>query len=117
MYFVILDFFGNPSLPIAMSTLLGFFLLSMTCISIGMFISSITENQIIAAFSTMGAFLLMLFAPQVTGFLKPFFLVYFFQESFITGLIMLRSIIIFLVLTLLFIVFTIIVLQKRKSFK
>ena len=117
MYFFVLDYFGDPSLPIALSTLLGFFLLSMACISIGMFISSITENQIIAAFATMGTFLFLLFAPQMFGALKPFFLVYFFQESFISGLIMLRSIIVFLVLTLLFIIFTILILQKRKSFK
>ena len=117
MYFFILKYFGNPSLPIALSSLLGFFLLSLSCIAIGMFISSVTENQIISAFATIGVFLLMLLGPQMTDFLKPFFVAYFFQDSFITGLVALKTIILFLALTLLFIILTIIVLQKRKSIK
>lgn len=117
MYFLILNYFGNPSLPIATATLLGFFLLSLAYLSLGMFISSITENQVIAAVVTMAAFFFMLFGPQITNVLKPIFLLYYFQESFITGLIMVKSIIVFVAFILLFLLLTILVLQKRKSIK
>ncbi len=117
MYFFILNYFGNPSLPIALTTLLGFFLFCISGIAIGMFVSSITENQIISAFATIGVFLLMLFGPQLTNLFKPFYTVYFFQESFLTGLVKLKSVILFIALTVLFILLTIIGLQKRKSLK
>lgn len=117
MYFAILKYFGNPSLPIAITTLFGFFLFCLSGLAIGMFISSITENQIISAFATIGVFLLMLFGSQITGAIKPFYIVYFFQESFLTGLVKLSNVILFLAITLLFILLTILVLQKRKSLR
>lgn len=117
MYFFILNYFGTPSISIAVATLLGFFLLSLAYLSLGMFISSITENQIISAVATMFAFLFMLFGPQIASALKPIFLLYFFQESFITGLIMVKTIIVFISFILLFLLLTILVLQKRKSIK
>ena len=40
MYFGILKYFGNPSLVVAINTLVGFFLLSLAYISFGMFASS-----------------------------------------------------------------------------
>ena len=61
MYFIILDYFGNPSLLVALSTLFGFFLLSLAYISFGMFASSITENQIVASVITIGAFMAIWF--------------------------------------------------------
>ena len=117
MYFVILSYFGSPSLPIALTTLLGFFLLSLSYIALGMFISSITENQIISGIATMFVFLFMLFGSRITSILSPISLVYFFEESFITGLIMVKDIILFVAFILLFVLLTILVLQKRKSIK
>ena len=43
MYFIILKAFGEPSLLVALTTLLGFFLLSLAYISFGMFASSIKK--------------------------------------------------------------------------
>ena len=117
MYYGILDYFGDPSLPIALSTLLGFFLLSLSFISIGMFISSLSENQIISAFVTIGVFLLLLFGSNIAGVFNAFNLSRFFQESFITGLVMVKNIILFLAIIILFILLTIIFLQKRKNLK
>ena len=57
MYFAILSYFGKPSIVVAASTLLGFFLLSLAYISFGMFASSITENQIVACVVTIFAFI------------------------------------------------------------
>ena len=47
MYYGILNYFGKPSLLVSITTLGGFFLLSLSYISFGMFASSITENQIV----------------------------------------------------------------------
>lgn len=116
MYFVILDYFGNPSLEVAISTLLGFFLLSLAYISFGMFASSITENQIVASVLTIGVFLAMWFLPNIVSILEVFSLIYKF-ESFPSGMVSVSEIITFVSFTLLFILLTIIVLQRRKSVK
>lgn len=55
-YLIILSLFGAPHIQTAIVTLLGFFMLSMSYISFGMFASSITENQIIAGVITIRIF-------------------------------------------------------------
>ena len=116
MYFAILKFFGNPSFTIAISTLLGFFLLSLAYISFGMFVSSITENQIVAAVITIGVFMGMWFLPYLNDFFELFSLINKFN-NFAYGLVSISELITFVSFTLLFILLTIIVLQRRKSIK
>ena len=114
MYFIILDYFGNPSLLVALSTLFGFFLLSLAYISFGMFASSITENQIVASVITIGAFMAIWFLPNLLPILDVFSLITKF-ENFPTGLISVSEIITFVSFAVLFILLTIIILQRRKS--
>ena len=116
MYFAILDYFGNPSLKVALSTLLGFWLLSFAYLSFGMFASSITENQIVAYFITTGAFLLMWFLPDINNNLQIFSLINMF-DKFPQGIISISEIITFVSFALLFILLTVILLQRRKNFK
>ncbi len=116
MYFGILKYFGDPSLKVAFSTLLGFFLLSLAYLSFGMFASSLTENQIIAYFLTAGAFLLMWFLPDIEESLRIFSLISMF-DKFPEGLITVSEVVTFVSFTILFILLTIIVLQRRKSVK
>ncbi len=116
MYFIILDYFGNPSLLVALSTLFGFFLLSLAYISFGMFASSITENQIVASVITIGAFMAIWFLPNLLPILDVFSLITKF-ENFPTGLISVSEIITFVSFAVLFILLTIIILQRRKSVK
>ena len=54
---LILTAFGRVNLVGAYASLLGFVLLGAACISIGTFLSSLTENQIIAYLSTFGVLL------------------------------------------------------------
>ena len=54
---LILTTFGRVNLIGAYASLLGFVLLGAACISIGTFLSSLTENQIIAYLSTFGVLL------------------------------------------------------------
>jgi ABC-2 type transport system permease protein len=116
MYFAILSFFGKPSLVTAISTLAGFFLLSLAYISFGMFASSITENQIVASVLTIGVFMAMWFLPYASNIFSVFSLIDKF-ENFPSGLISISEIITFVSFTVLFVLLTIITLQRRKSVK
>lgn len=51
-YPLIMSRFGTVSMPMAYSALLGFFLLGCANIAVGLFLSSVTESQIIAAVLT-----------------------------------------------------------------
>ncbi len=116
MYFFILKFFGEPSFIVAMTTLFGFFLLSAAYISFGMFASSITENQIVASILTIGVFIAMWFLPYINEAFATFSLIDMF-DKFPSGMISLTEIITFVSFSLLFIILTIIILQRRKSIK
>ncbi len=116
MYFAILKYFGEPSLKVALSTLFGFFLLSLAYLSFGMFASSITESQIVAYFLTAGTFLLMWFLPNMNSSLTLFSLINMF-EKFPEGLITISEVVTFVSFTILFVLLTIVILQRRKSVK
>lgn len=110
IYYFILAYFGKPSLMIAITTLFGFLLLSLAYISLGMFISTITENQIVCCVISIGIFLSMWFLPN-----NLFSILYSFVQNFPMGLIPLADIIKFISFILLFIALTIVSLQRRKS--
>lgn len=116
IHLAILMHFGNPDLKVAAVTLLGFFLLSAAYISFGMFASSITENQIIACVLTIGVFIAMWFLPNVSSIFGAFSLMSMFQH-FPTGVIAFDEVIMFVSFSILFILLTIIILQRRKSVK
>lgn len=116
MYFAILRFFGKPSLEVAGATLFGFFLLSLAYISFGMFASSITENQIVSAVVTIFIFMGIWFLPYAFEWLEIFSVMQSF-ENFFYGLISLESIIKLISFTLVFILLTVVSLQRRKSIK
>ena len=116
MYFAILSYFGKPSLMVALSTLAGFFLLSLAYISFGMFASSLTENQIVASVITIGAFLAMWFMPYVNDIFGLFSLISKF-ENFAYGIISVSEIITFVSFAIVFVLLTILTLQRRKSVK
>ena len=60
---------GNANLKADYASILAFFLLGCVYIAVGMFISSLTESQIIAAVGTFGIILLLLLWPSLVGFL------------------------------------------------
>lgn len=117
MYFVVLSFFGNPSLQVALVTMFGFLLLSLAYLSFGMFASSITENQINAFILSVGTFLALWFLPFVNEIFKPFSLIAMFDNNFPRGIISISDIITFVSFSLLFTLLTIVVLQRKKSVK
>lgn len=56
---MVLIMFGNPEVGVMASGYLGLVLLSISFVAVGLFTSSITQNQIIAAITCFGALLLM----------------------------------------------------------
>ena len=116
IHFLILDHFGAPDIRVALCTMLGFFLLCMAYVSFGMFASSITENQIMASVITIGVFILMWFLPGVSEVFYNFSLMYMFNH-FPEGVIALNEVIRFVSFSVVFILLTIIVLQRRRSVK
>lgn len=116
MYLIILNCFGTPHILTAIVTLFGFLLLSMAYISFGMLASSITENQIIAGVITIGFFVITWFLPNFNEMFSNFSFMNMFNK-FPAGLIALDEIVIFVSFTILCILLTMIVLQRRKSVK
>ena len=114
MYFAILSFFGKPHISTALITLLGFLLLAMSYISFGILASSITENQIIAGIITIGFFILTWFLPQFNSIFTNFSLINMFSK-FPTGQIDIADTITFVTFTILCLLITIILMQRRKS--
>lgn len=116
IYYFILMYFGSPDFVSAIVTLGGFLLLGAAYISFGMFASSITENQVIAAILTIGFFILTWFLPEINEIFSSLSLINMF-DKFPSGQIDLSEIVTFVSFTLLFVALTIIVLQRRKSVK
>ena len=114
LYFGILCFFGTPHLTTALVTLLGFLLLAMSYISFGILASSITENQIIAGVITIGFFILTWFLPNFSSIFTNFSLINLFT-NFPQGQINIADTVTFITFTVMCILLTILVIQRRKS--
>ena len=70
LYPVILSQFGAVSFVTAYSALIAFFLLGGCLLSIGLFISSITESQVAAAVITLVTMLLLYFMSGLAGYVS-----------------------------------------------
>ena len=116
MYFGILCYFGSPIILVVLVAMLGFLLISGTAVSIGMFASSITESQVIAGVLTMGFLIITLFVPDLDIGLPDIAIMSFYQ-NFPSGVIKLSDVVGPVSLALMFIAFTIIVMQRRKLVK
>ena len=112
IYYIILCFFKAPNLVTTLTSMLGFLLVAMAAIALGMFISSLTEHQVVAAILTV----VVLFIPNVTGLLDIINLMDSYQK-FPAGLISFTELTTLIAFMIMFILFTIIIMQRRKSVK
>ena len=117
IYFGILSYFGEPQLGKSLVAILGFALLAIAYVSFGMFASSLTENQIIAAVISVAFFMISWFLPGFSSAFVNFSLMDAFYMSFVNGTISIQNLVLLLSFTVLFIIFTIMVIQRRKSVK
>ena len=116
MYYVILCFFQAPNIVSTLVMILGFLLLSIAAISLGMFASSITENQVIAAIITIVFFVVPWFLPNLSESFSIIDLMSSYQK-FPSGLISIQEVVNLVSFAAVFILITIIIMQRRKSVK
>ena len=114
LYFGILSYFGTPHITTALVTLFGFLLLAMSYISFGLLASSITENQIIAGVITIAFFIFSWFLPNFSDVFADFSLINLFA-NFPYGQIDIADTVIYITFTIMCLLFTIMVMQRRKS--
>lgn len=117
IYYGILCYFGKPHFASSIVAIIGFSLLSMAYVSFGMFASSLTENQVISAIISVGFFLLLWFLPNMVSVLSNYSLMDAFYSSFMQGTISIANLVLLLSFTIMFILFTIMVIQRRKLVK
>ena len=116
IYFFIVSYFGTPNISVVLVHMLGFILLSAAGLSIGMFASSITENQIIAGIITIAFLIMSLFIQDLNSIFDNIVIMNFYQK-FASGVISLKEIVGLVSFTGMFTAFTIIVMQRRKLVK
>lgn len=116
MYFGILCYFGMPHISTALAVLLGFFLFVIAYISFGMLASSITENQIIAGIISIGFFIITWVLPDFNSSLEGFSFINMLYK-YTEGQIDIGDTVTFIAFTIMSLLLTIIVMQRRKSVK
>lgn len=116
LFYFIVSFFGKPAIGQVLVAMLGFILMSIATLSVGMFASSLTENQIIAGIITVAFLIISLFITDISSLFSGFALINFYT-SFAQGVISLENVISLLLFSMLFISFTMIVMQRRKMVK
>ena len=116
MYFGILCFFEVPNIPIYLTSMLGFLLLSMCYMSFGILVSSLTESPIISGILTFAFVSATTWMPEFVSSLESFSLINKFI-TFLYGQIDITAIILFVTFTILCILITMIIMQRRKCIK
>ncbi len=122
IYVVIIALFGTPSLGEIISTYIGFILLGAAFISIGLYISSLTDNQFLGVLYSFVVllimFLLPLILPYVTNPVLNAVLSWFSISerfsSFVSGIFGLDAIIYYICVCAFFVVLTIFSVEKRR---
>ncbi len=116
IYAVIISFFGTVNIPTLLVTMLGFLLVAIASISIGMLASSITENQIISAIITI----IVLVAPWFLVDMSTIFSSINLMDKFMSfprGLISIADTVSLVSITVMCILITIILIKRRKAVK
>ena len=110
-------YFGKPEFITTLNVLIGYILLSLVYISIGLFCSSLTENQIIAAVISVGVLTAFGTSPKIIIALKDYSPLDAFFNSFYNGISSLKDYVLLISYILMFLMFTMISIQRRKNIK
>lgn len=118
---VVISIVGVPSLLVDYSCIFAFFLMGCVYIAIGMFISSLTESQILAAIGTFGVLLMLYFMSSLTSFLGTTAATFLdslslsdYLNNFSYELFDINGIVYFITIGFLFVFLTIQSIQKRR---
>lgn len=124
-YPIVTSFMGKVVWSALISAYIGFFLWGVVCISIGIFISSFFESTILSVIISEAAMLLLIFVDniattalfsnlKVVSSILDFFSTQSRFNVFSQGLFRLTDIIFYLSVTIVFVLWTIIVLERRR---
>ena len=119
---IILSIYGMPAMGEIVTGYIGFFLLGCALIAVGVFISSITENQVISALVTFFVLLIMWIGNIAISNISQgwivaileWFLVYSRISPYAIGLLSLTTTIYFISFALVFIFLTVRNIEKRR---
>ena len=122
VYPIILFSYANPSLSEIISSYIGFILLWASFISIGLFISSLTESQMIAGVLTFAVLIAVNYAQSITLFTDNPIIVGVFDavslfshyDSFQTGVVSIKEVVYYISVSACFIFLTIRVLDSKR---
>lgn len=115
LYYLFILQFGVPNIKLIAVTIFGFLLLSTAYITFGILISSLTENQIISALSTLVFLMLPLFVSYGNGILSYLSIIDFYKK-FPIGLISIKEIVGLVSFSVSSIFLTLIEIKRRKKF-
>ncbi len=122
VYSVVLAFVAQPAWNYILGNYLGLLLLGAALLSVGLFISSITENQLVAAIVSYAAMFLMLMSDTIANlfpvqFVSTLFYYLSFQtryDEFVSGVVSADNVMFFVSTTAIFIFLTTRVMEKRR---
>ena len=118
---VVMSFFAAPDWPVILGNFVGLLLLGITLIAICMFLSALTESQVIAAVAgfVVSLFLMLVDALALvvnSNFLQALFRNLSFNDrytSFTLGIVDLPNVVFFLSISALFVLLTVALLDKE----
>lgn len=122
IYVIVVCLFAKISLSLIIGCLLGTTLLGAALISIGIFISSKTESQIISAFGSFAMFLIFIFIDALSQYMPLDWLKNFVNNlaimpkysNLISGILNISDILYFISVIVIFIFLTIQTLEKKR---
>ena len=116
MHFGILCYYETPNIPIYLTSMLGFLLLSMAYVSFGILASSLTESPMVSAILTFAFVFASIWLPNLLAVMQNFSLLDLFI-NFLYGQIDIVAVVTFVTLTILDLAITMIIMQRRKCVK
>ena len=122
VYSVVLAFIAQPTWSYILGNYLGLLLLGASMLAVGIFISSITENQLVAAIVSYAAMFFLLMSDTIANlfpvdFISTLFYYLSFQtryDSFVAGIVSVDNVMFFVSITAIFVFLTTRVLEKRR---
>lgn len=122
IYYIPLYLYGTPNAAMYIGCVIGIFLIGSAFIAIGIFISSLTENQFIAAFGTIGAIVFLLLVSSLNSYINSEVIRSFLSGLSVTsrynyfayGIFSYDSLIYYVSLSAVFLFLTVRVLEKRR---
>jgi len=122
IYPIILFVFSKPAIGEILGTYIGFFLMGAAFISVGLFVSSLTESQVTSAVASFGTLLLLYVADWIVPSIQnqtiakaiEWFSVLNRFQDFTMGILSLEHIVYYISFIAVFVFLTIRVLEKRR---